>query len=81
MCVSLPFIKSVVKPKPIILSCSSLSSCFCIHAAEEEHKTTWDPFKACEKLGSQGPGAEETRSGALPTGTVAVSYTFFLSNH
>lgn len=37
--------------------------------AKEKHKTAWDPLQACEELGSQSAGAEETRAGALPAGT------------
>lgn len=41
---------------------------FIFLAAQEVHKNTRDPFKACEKLGPQGPGAATTRLGVVLAG-------------
>lgn len=51
--------------------------CFFSFAAQEVHKNSRDPFKACEKLGPQGSGAATARLGVVfagksPLNTVTV---------
>lgn len=42
-------------------------------AAQEVHKNSRDPFKACEKLGPQGSGAATARLGAVLAGESPLS--------
>lgn len=44
-----------------------LSACLFV-SAQEVHKNSRDPFKACEKLGPQGPGAATARLGVVLAG-------------